>query len=138
MGPQSLPYPLLKMAVGLKGNNTCEGALRKLKKLYTCRQEAGEGRRWFGGKQTLRLSGHCQASLSPECVVSLPPPPGFGKDDDKEKEQQKEKGKLQSKPCEEQQKKVEQMVRLWYPSTPGRNEACLRHSHQLIWRLSLG
>ncbi|XP_008516406.1 uncharacterized protein [Equus przewalskii] len=33
----------------------------------------------------------------------------FGKDDDKEKEQQKEKGKLQSKPCEEQQKKVEQM-----------------------------
>ncbi|XP_046524208.1 uncharacterized protein LOC124242864 isoform X1 [Equus quagga] len=34
---------------------------------------------------------------------------GFGKDDDKEKEQQKEKGKLQSKPCEEQQKKVEQM-----------------------------
>nr|XP_044633704.1 U-scoloptoxin-Sm5a-like isoform X4 [Equus asinus] len=48
------------------------------------------------------MPGRCQLLLF--CLFS-----GFGKDDDKEKEQQKEKGKLQSKPCEEQQKKVEQM-----------------------------
>ena len=68
-----------------------------------------------GGTDPDDFRSHRQASLSPEHVSSSPPPPGFGRDDDKEEEQQEEKGKLKRTPCEEQQRKAEQVVRLLCP-----------------------